>query len=184
MTNPFAEAEAWSVGGSILKARKEPYLCKVLEVDGTATSSGGYPEIDVKVGNEEGEITDWIVVLPQTIGRVAQLTDALGVPRPTDDQVAADGDGFRLHPQYLAALVGKEIGVFVHEERDRNDPTRMKDRVKGYCKADDARGAQPAADWGQPATPQHAGSPGPNGTFFPPAVGTGAQNAVDDDIPF
>jgi hypothetical protein len=141
MSNPFATEEAWTVGGSILKARPQPYLCKILEVDGAATSSGGFPEIDVKVGNEEGEITDWIVVIPATVGKVVALTDAVGLDRPTDAQVKPDGEGFRLHPDYLAKLVGKDVGVYVHEERDRQDPTKMRDRVRGYCPAQAAQAA-------------------------------------------
>jgi hypothetical protein len=189
MSNPFAEAEAWDVsGGQILSARPEPYLCTIESVDGTASSSRGNPQIDVKLVANEGSITDWVVVLPQTLGRVVQLTDAVGLPRPKDEEVAPDGEGFRLHPQYLASMVGKQVGVFVNAERDQMDPTKMRDRVRSYCPAADAQKAQPAGGggpaWGGTPAAQHTGSPGPGGTFFPAATGAKPANAIDDDIPF
>jgi hypothetical protein len=128
--NPFATEKAWAVGEGILPAGD--HVVEVLEASGTGTSSGGYPQIEIRVGNADGEIRDWIVVIPTTIGKVVQLTDAVGLDRPTDAQVEADGPGYRLDPKYLDQLIGKKVGVLVRQEADRNDPTKMRDRVKGY----------------------------------------------------
>jgi hypothetical protein len=74
--NPFASASAWDVRtGQMLPAGR--HVCEVYEIEGGGNSSGGYPQIELKVGNADGEMRDWIVVLPSTIGKVVQLTDAL-----------------------------------------------------------------------------------------------------------
>jgi hypothetical protein len=161
--NPFATEKAWAVGEGILPAGD--HVVEVLEASGTGTSSGGYPQIEVKVGNADGEIRDWIVVIPSTIGKVVQLTDAVGLPRPEDAQVEADGPGFRLDPKYLDQLIGKKVGVLVRQEPDRNDPTKMRDRVKGYV---------PASDIGPSDVPADTAG-----------LGNGGSPATDDeDIPF
>jgi hypothetical protein len=175
VSNPFATEDAWAVGDSILPARPEPYLCTIREVDGAATSSGNFPQIDVKVGNADGAITDWIVVIPATIGKVVQLTDAAGLPRPTDQQVKPDGDGYRLHPDYLAQLIDKQVGVFVRSEPDRMDATKTRDRVKGYCSADKC---------GPAGAQSGNGAAGADVTWDFSGTSAKPQNAIDDDIPF
>jgi hypothetical protein len=158
--NPFKSEKAWSVNegsGVILPAGD--HVVEVLDADGEGTSSGGYPQLEVKCGNADGEIRDWIVVIPSTIGKVVQLTDAAGVDRPTDEQVVADGAGYRLDAKYLDQLVGKKVGIIVREEPDRNDPSRTRTRVKGYVPSG-----------------QIAASDVPSG----PAQ----QQIADDDIPF
>jgi hypothetical protein len=163
MSNPFATEQAWGIseggGGGILPAGE--HLVAVHEIDGTTTSSGGYPQIVVTLGNPEGTIRDWIVVIPSTIGKVVQLTDAAGLERPTDEQVEADGPGYRLDPKYLGKLVGKQIGVVVRDEADRNDPTRTRQRVAGYVPASAVKKTDvPTDDWNpsQPA-PQSVADP-------------------------
>jgi hypothetical protein len=153
--NPFATEEAWEAGDSILVARPEPYLVDILEAE-QGTSSGGYPEIVVKTGNEEGQITDWIVVTDATVGKVLMLTEAAGLDRPTDEQVSKVDKGWALDPKYVQQLIGKKVGVKVRAEKDQRDPTKTRDRVAGYVPADKAS-----------ATPAPSGAP-----------------AADDDIPF
>jgi hypothetical protein len=174
-TNPFATAEAWSPGGSILTARKEPYLCTIREIE-QGTSSGNYPQLTVRFGNEEGEITDWIVT--KAVGKVVALAESAGVGRPNDQQVRPEGEGFVFHPDWIKSFEGKQIGVVVRQERDRTDPTRMRDRVAGYTTPDKAQGPSAgggAGSWTGGAQPTSA--PGFQ-------VGAGAQSAIDDDIPF
>jgi hypothetical protein len=132
MTNPFATESAWDVrtGGTILP--EGDHVCEITEIDGGGNSSGGYPQIEVRLGNADGEIRDWIVVLPTTVGKVVQLIEAVGLERPDDDQVHVDGAGFRLDPKYLDQLYGKKVGVIVRSEPDRKTPGVMRDRVAGY----------------------------------------------------
>lgn len=158
-TNPFATETAWDVGdgGSILSAGD--HLVKVIDLDGEGNSKNGYPQIEVKLGNDQGDIRDWIVVIPSTIGKVVQLTDAAGLERPNDTEVSLEGSGYRFTPTYLARLLGKEVGVIVREEPDRNDPSRTRTRVQGYVTRDKitTTDGTPVASFSQPqATPSAA----------------------------
>jgi hypothetical protein len=176
-TNPFATEEAWDVStGTILAGDldtgygKGNHLCTVDSIDGAGSSSGGHPQVEINCSNEQGQIRDWIVVIPQTIGKVVNFTDACGLERPTDEQVRPDGTGFRLDPQYLAQAVGKQVGVIVRKERNDLDPSKPdKDRVKGYVTPDKLN-----ASGG--ATPTGAAE-----AFAKPA---NTQAPIDDDIPF
>jgi hypothetical protein len=138
--NPFASERAWTVseGGEILPAGE--HLVEIEEVDGGNKSSGGHPQIEVRLSNNEGQIRDWIVVIPATIGRVAMFTDAAGLDRPSDAQVTAEGSGYRLDARYLDQLIGRKVGVVVRDEKDRNDPTRTRQRVAGYVPASSVAG--------------------------------------------
>lgn len=127
--NLFAAEKPWGMGGEILTVGD--HIVEILTVE-PGDSSGGYPQIEVNVGNGEGEIRNWIVVMPQSIGKVGQLIEAAGIPIPTTDQYKEEGRGIRIDPAYLAQLVGKKVGVRVYQEPDRQDPTRMRDRVRGY----------------------------------------------------
>lgn len=132
-TNPFAKADAWEASGGFLTAGD--HVCRVLAIDGTGDSSGGYPQIEVKVGNADGEIRDWIVVIPSTLGKVKQLYEAVGLPDPTEDEFQEEENGLRVSQAYLDQLLDKPIGVIVREEPDFNDPTKTRDRVKAYVAA-------------------------------------------------
>jgi hypothetical protein len=170
--NPFATEEAWNVStGTILPAGN--HACKVLSIDGSATSSGGHPQVDIVTGNDEGQITDWRVVIPTSIGGFVQFTDAVGLPRPADDEVKPDGTGFRIKQEYLDQAVGKDVGVVVRSEPDRNDPNKTRDRVKGYVPVSeiDNEPTTPSASYADTNVAGHS---------FPAAVGT----KTDDDIPF
>lgn len=190
-SNPFAQAEAWEVGTSaILAADMDTghglgnHLCTITEVDGSAVSGSGSPTIIVKTGNSQGDITNWLTVLPQTIGKVVNLTDAAGIDRPSDEQVRPDGPGFRLDDKYLQQLIGKQVGVIVRKEKDNRDPTKPdRDRVKGYVEPDKL---SPRSGNGSDVTPASAFQPTQiAGMEFASAIGgQPAQTAVDDDIPF
>jgi len=168
MSNPFASAEAWEASGDTILTAGD-HVVKVNEVDGGGNSSGGYPQIELRLGNEQGTIRDWIVVIPSTIGKVVQLTDAAGLPRPDDSEITQEGQGWRIDASYLDQLYGKTIGVILRDEPDRNDPSRMRTRVKGYV---------PASQLGSDIPP--AGN-----AFEPdPLSGFGTAKPADDDIPF
>jgi hypothetical protein len=161
--NPFATEKAWNVseGGGILPAGE--HVVEIYEADGAGPkSSGGYPQIVVQAGNADGTTRDWIVVIPSTIGKVVQLTDAAGLERPSDAQVEADGPGYRLDPAYLEKLVGKQVGVVIRDEPDRQDPTRTRQRVAGWVPASAVKQSDIPSDGFEPVSPAVA----------------------DDDIPF
>lgn len=164
-TNPFATSEAWAPGsgGSILGPGN--YVLDVLSVDGAQDSTGGYPQLVVEFGNEDGTVKDWLVLIQSAAGKTVALIEAAGLETPTDDQVAADGPGFRIDPKYLAQFEGKKVGVVIGEEPDRNDPTKMRTRVQGYLTPDKIN---------QELAPDTTG------------LGNGSTpgTASDDDIPF
>jgi hypothetical protein len=133
--NPFTTAEAWEASTDTILSAGD-HVVKVMEIDGSGNSSGGHPQIELRMSNDLGSLRDWIVVIPSTVGKVTQLFEALGLDRPTDDQVVQDATGWRFDPKYLDQAHGRQVGVIVREEPDRQDPTRMRTRVKGYVKPD------------------------------------------------
>jgi hypothetical protein len=145
MSNPFTEETAWEVSGDILPAGN--HVVWIGSVDGgdEQWSRNGYPQIEVKASNDQGEITDWIVVIQSSIGKVVALTDAAGLPRPTDEQVREAREGFRLDAGYLQQLVGRQIGVIVREEPKRDDPSKMRTEVRGWVPASRIAGGAPDA---------------------------------------
>lgn len=146
--NPFATAEAWEVSTDTILPAGD-YRVKVMDIDGAGNSSGGHPQIELRLGNAVGAIRDWIVVIPSTQGKVTQLFDALGLDRPTNDQVATEGTGWRFTPSYLDQAHGREVGIVVREEPDMKDPSRTRTRVKGYVKPDMIGSDVTPADAGQ-----------------------------------
>jgi hypothetical protein len=170
-TNPFQTEKPWEVSeGTILS--KGDYVCTITKADPEGNSSGGHPQLEVTLEDDGGQgfITDWIVVIPSTIGKVVQLTDAAGVDRPEDDEVVPEGTGFRLSNSYASKLVDKKVGVLVREEPNRQDPTKPpKDRVRGYVPADQIKPTSDVTPAGAAAQFSHSGAPSTN---------------VDDEIPF
>lgn len=178
-SNPFASAETWDVStGTFLAAGN--HKVTIRSVDGSGVSSGGYPQIEVEVGNDQGTIRDWIVITPNTVGKVTQLTDAAGLGRPTDAQVKQDGSGFRIDPAYLAQLVNRTIGVVVRAEPDNRNPGQTRDRVKGYVDPSKI-GTSDLPTMGSAGGFDSSSDTVVGNSTFPSAV-AGATN--DDKIPF
>lgn len=169
MSNPFAD-QPWETSGSPILSEGD-HLVTLHSVDGNGTTSGGHPQIEVKMGNAQGEITDWIVVIPTSLFRPVALFAAAGLEKPTDEQVVPDGTGYRIDPNYLGRLVGKQVLVIVRKEPDRNDPTKQRDRVKGYREPGDVASDVPADMSGL-------------GGGTPVAAAAAPGSVPDDDIPF
>jgi hypothetical protein len=160
-TNPFAEAEVWSVGGDFLP--RGDHTAKVMDVE-KGRSTNGYPQVMVQVGNEQGSIRDWIVVIQSTLGKVVQLTEALGLGRPQPGQFNEVNGEIILSDAYVNSWKGRDVGVRVGQRN--NDPS--KDEVKGYfsaVKQSDVPGAS-------------------QGEFQVDGGQRKPQSAVDDDLPF
>jgi hypothetical protein len=109
------------------------------------------------------------------VGKVLQLTNAVGLPIPQPGQDFDDeGTGYRFRPTYVGLLVGKKVGVLVREEPDFKDSSKTRDRVKGYCDISEVVESDVT----------------PSGGFDPHATttvgGSEFQSALpaDDDIPF
>jgi hypothetical protein len=115
----LTDVEAWA-GGIIT-----PPFDGLVEVDDAeeGASSGGHPQFMLELRAVEGEqagstIRDWIVVTPQSAGRVKQVLEAMGVSN-LDGPVAFDA------PE----LIGKRCRIVVREEPYNGE---MKTRVKAY----------------------------------------------------
>lgn len=171
-TQQFASAAAHNPAGAFLQ--RGTHVVTIDKVEGSETSSGGYPQIDVFVSNGDGRQKDRLYISPRefAIAKIVGLVDAAGIRRPGEGDVSPT-DG-RLSPQYLNLLVGKRVSIVVRDEEDRNGEidertgqVKMWPRVQGYL---------PVAAVTQDAPADTVGLPEPGQQQF--------SSPADDDIPF
>lgn len=164
----FNPEEKWNVSTeSLLPAGN--YVCEILEIESgpTVKSSGKYPEVRVKLGNDQGVSRDWITISsPQTFGKFTALVLAVGFdeadwPQPDEDFSTEDGT---VKQSYSNKLLGKKVGVVIRDETN-NRTGDIRPRVKGYVPASDIKPSD--------VTPNGAG-----------AEFTHARAPKDEDIPF
>jgi hypothetical protein len=176
MSFSFDPKQAWAVNTSSLLPRGN-YVCEILEINAKKLSSGGYPMIELKVGNDQGEIRDWLVISSAaTFGKFTQLVLSCGVPedgypKPGEDFDTTDG---RVEQRYAAKLQGCKVGVVVREEEDSRNPGRMRSAVAGYCLPTEITSDMPADTRGLPNGGAQVGHA---------AVGS-SQKDGEPDIPF
>lgn len=172
MSNPFA-VEAWdatSAGASDQYLRAGDHVVTVVEADGTTTSSGGYPQVELRLENENGSIRDWLVITPATYGKVAQVIQAVGAELP-DENTDISQDDHRIAQSYLDAhWIGKKVGIIARDEPAYNDPSKMRTKIKGYVPVDKIT----------PSAVSNAGDV--QGQAFPASNGGGS--GIDSDLPF
>lgn len=168
MSNPFA-VDAWEVGEETATQYLTAgnHVVTVAQVDGTTTSSGGYPQIELRLENENGSIRDWLVITPATFGKIAQVIQALGADLP-DEHTQVSQDDHRIEQSYLDSWKGKKVGIIARDEPAYNDPTKMRTRIKGYIAPEKLADMPPA-----PVMEAKQSQ----------AFGTG-NSAINDDIPF
>lgn len=109
--------EAWGDGGGVLPAGI--HVVTIDKTDDSETSTAGYPQIKLEMSNDFGYITDWVVVIPKTYGKVKSIYEAAGVPVPEGDGVI-DATAFQ----------GKRVRIRVADEPGNDGKTRQK--VQGY----------------------------------------------------
>jgi hypothetical protein len=173
MTNPFATEEAWEVStGEWIPVGD--HATKVDSIDGTGTSSGNFPQIEVIVKDGENRTRkDWINISANTVGKVVQFLKACGVEPPPDE--AVDANTYRIDDAWLKAnVLGKPVGVIVRERPGRSDPTKNFPEIVGYVPVSQVASSDMTGPGGQPVQTAMAGAGGAK----PP------QNAIDDSIPF
>src|ERR1051325_6389184 len=109
------------------------YVCKITEAEDD-TSSGGHPQINLRVEDEEGNgaIRGWPTITEASFGKVVALAQAAGVSPTETEQKHFQDKGGRAPKTWLNKLVGKSIGVVVREEPDSQDPTNTRPRAQGY----------------------------------------------------
>lgn len=112
------KTEAWGTGTILPPGR---HIASIIEADDTKRSSGGHPQIELKLGNDQGTIMDWIVVIDSTMGKVRQMLEAFGF----------DVEGMQETPD-VSRLVGRKALVHVAEQPSRKDPSKTISVVAGY----------------------------------------------------
>jgi hypothetical protein len=90
------------------------------------TSSGGHPQVELRLESADGDIRDWLVYTPATKGKFVQVLQAAGIE---------PGEGKWTFP--TQQLIGKEVGIKVGEEPDYNDPAKKRRRVQAYVPTDE-----------------------------------------------
>ncbi len=163
MSNPFQSTDPWEVSlDTILPPGN--HVVKIVEAEG-GTSSGGHPEIVMKLQNEHGSIRDWLQITQGTISKVVGLAQAVGIPVPGEGEF--DQSTLRIADEWIFRLKGRSVGVVLREEpaynkeTGMNDPTKTRTRVQGYV------------------TPQRVAQSISNGQTF-----RGQQSQPTADIPF
>ena len=111
------DAEAWSSGVMLGIGWHE---VKIEDAEEGKTKNGN-PQIEMEFVSPQGSIRDWLVIVEATMGKVAQLLDAVGIDRSGIDE---------LDPK---TLIGKKLAIFVGEEPDYNDPAKKRKRVQSYA---------------------------------------------------
>lgn len=159
----FDGVEAWS-GTQILGAGW--HTVKVIAADDTKRTQKGSPQLELQMEalDGSGQITDWIVVQPNTYGKVKQVLDALQWQAPAGNFEIPTGQ-----------LINRSCRIFVAEEPKYNDPTKIVSKVKSY----EPSGNGVAGGMGGDPIAQAAAAPVQNGV---PPVGAGG--VPHDDIPF
>jgi hypothetical protein len=127
MSNPFQEAEAWDVSTEKILGEGN-HIVDIKDAQ-MGTSSGGHPQIELQLGNIDGEIRDWLVITDASVGKVVSLAQAAGVALPEDDDIEK---GLTLKQVYVDRFVGRQVGIVVRMEKSFKDETREISRVQGY----------------------------------------------------
>lgn len=99
-----------------------------------STTSNGNPQIELRFASGDGAIRDWLVVVEQTAGKVAQLLDAVKLDRSSINE-----DSFN-----PSVLEGRKLAIFVAEEPDNRNPGQTRSRVKTYATIESAGSSEPA----------------------------------------
>jgi hypothetical protein len=154
MSFDFQNADAWSVStdtmlpvGNHLVTIQNPVMSE---------TSTGKPQLELKVENELGAIRDWLVITPNSIGKIVMLYDAAGVERPQEGEFNPE-NGW-LTDAAVDRLHGRKVGVVIREEVDNRDPSKMRRRVMGYTDAHQMASDIPADTTGLPAVPAASAS--------------------------
>ena len=99
------KVEAWSgTGGTLLGVGPHNVTIETVE---EGKSGNDNPQLELELTGEAGSIRDWIVVVPQTYGKVKSVLEAAGI-------TVQEGD-WDFNPQ---SLVGKRVRIIVGEEAD------------------------------------------------------------------
>ena len=161
MSNPFRQSDPWEVSlDSMLPAGN--HVVRIEECT-TGHSRNNFPQLELRLVNNQGAIRDWMVITEASVGKVVALANAAKVDLPTDADII-DTAKLELSEAYASKFIGKTVGVVIRNEPDYKDATQERARVQGYVDASRIKGGSDVT------SPASAGS-------FKPAP------AVKDDVP-
>jgi hypothetical protein len=122
---------------------KGNYVGRITQCD-KGTSSGGYPQLELKLETEQGTSRDWLVISPNefSVGRLLGLLDGCGLSRPSPEAGEINAQTGELSDVFVSKILGREVGWIVRDEPDREG--RLRPRVRGYCKPEMIKHAGPA----------------------------------------
>lgn len=169
-TFDFSQEEAWETSTSTILPPGN-HICFIHEQEGPnadpleSESSGGHPQIAMKLVKGEYDIRDWVVITRNSMGKALQLFEAAGLGNPGDMSIPSPE-----WSAFVAKLKGKKVGVIVRQQRDERPeakPNAMVTRVQGYCTP---------AEIGQSESDAPADTAG--------MASSNSSSQQDDDIPF
>lgn len=114
--------DAWEAGGGILPPGK--HVCTITDAK-QGESRNGHPQIELRAESVDPQaagagIRDWVVITPNSMGRVKQLLEAAGISIPSGS--------FNFDP---AQLEGKRVTLYVAVGRKPDGSE--KNEVTGYA---------------------------------------------------
>jgi len=113
------------------------------------SSTNGYPQIEMRFANAQGDIREWMVVIPSSMGRVKSLLMAAQV---------AFGEAEDFDP---SVLKGKKLSIYVGTEESLKEPGKMRAVVKAFAPLSDHKGdpVPDTSDFGPPQVTDDANIP-------------------------
>lgn len=114
----FDKVEAWK-GAPMLPLGWNTVTIETAE---EGRSSGDNPQVELQYIGDGGSMRDWVVFTEASLGKAKALLKATGHP-------AADKAEFEFPTHELP---GRSLRVFVGEEQDYKDPSKMRRRVQAY----------------------------------------------------
>lgn len=125
------KVEAWKGEGSLPPGAHEVTIESLEE----GTSKNNHPQWTIEYGNDLGSIREWMVVIPESYGKVRRLIEAAGIE--------VKGGDWEFDP---STLVGRKVRIIVGEEPSQDDPNKKFRRVQAQQPPQSGNGQGAAAD--------------------------------------
>jgi hypothetical protein len=146
MSFDFGSAEAWEYQDRPALLPVGSHVCTIISAVASHTSGKmgrePKPQIELTVQGELGERRDWIVITPNTVGKVVQVYDACGAERPREGEYnPVTGE---LVQECVDRLQGRRVGVIVRLEDSLRNPGTQEPRIGGYVEPQQITDDMPA----------------------------------------
>jgi hypothetical protein len=112
------KVEAWK-GGAMLPLGW--HTVTIESADDSEKSSGGHDQVELRFTGKLGDIREWMVFTPNSLGKAVALLNACGIEVKGGNWEFPTGE-----------LPGKALSIFVGEEDDRKKPGQKRRRVQAF----------------------------------------------------